>query len=109
MPGEIDRIAAGLLRVAEDDVVDLRWRDASSFNGGTARDDAEFGSREIFERATELAEGRAGSQTITISFSSRIVVLPNIFYRNALGERYKLEKENAEPLFGTPGKSEAKN
>ena len=57
MPGKVDRIRAGLLRIAKDNGGDLLWTDASSLNRGATGDDTEFGSREIFERSAEFAEG----------------------------------------------------
>lgn len=59
MPGEVDRVRAGLLHIAKDDMIDLLWTDASSLNRGATGDDTEFGSREIFERSAEFAEGRS--------------------------------------------------
>jgi hypothetical protein len=38
---------------------DLLRTDASSLNRGATGDDTELGSREIFERAAEFAEGRS--------------------------------------------------
>ena len=59
MPGKVDRMRAGLLHIAKDNVVDLLRTGAGSFNRSATGDDAEFGSREIFERAAEFAEGSA--------------------------------------------------
>jgi hypothetical protein len=56
MPGEIDRVSAGLLRVAEDNVVDRVRTHAGSLNRRASRDDTELGCGDVFERAAEFAE-----------------------------------------------------
>jgi hypothetical protein len=67
MPGKVDRIRAGLLRIAKHNVVDLLWTDAGSLNGGATGDDAEFGSVRSLSTPQNLPKGVRAAERITIS------------------------------------------
>ena len=58
---EVDRVGRGLLRVAEDDVIDQLGAESAPLDGGLAGDHAEVGGGERLERTAEGAEAGAGA------------------------------------------------
>ena len=59
MPRSIERVARGLLRVAEDDVIEVFGLDSRALNRCRRRDRTEFLRRIVFDFSAIAAKGRA--------------------------------------------------